>query len=484
MKALYKKIIYNFKLHPYRYAFLTGCVYFSIVINWMFTIRTSEIAQGSTAKIVGLSAALIMLSSFACGFVFFIFIYRRLSIKLASRWSLLLIPAAWVLSEFLRAWFFSIVSLGPTGKIGAYWTYGNLGYIAGLTPFTFIGRLGGVYLLSFLVVLLIVAVIRMKRLKIYSELLIIIVVLSVTSFMCWFLYRQADGKTIDAGTFSYKSTQYPDVQSDEGAKLIKGRSITPLDLVVLPEYSGFFQEDSSSNDATLRTILKKNGLVIHSKKEPQESYNKNMLIFISPDGRVLNKQQKWFTIPSGEYIPYVYQVLLAYGGNEQLLLDFRNQKSVIPGNIREVPYTYDNVSHGALICSGITSPENYRLLVNEGASILTNSASLGSLGIKSSHHTQSQMMARRYAVDNARPFIQSAKDAPAFIYDHNGKLVAKASDDIAYATVTTNNKKTPYTRLGNWILIFSSIAILGRAMMLLLNERNKSKVVNNRENKK
>ena len=93
-------------------------------------------------------------------------------------------------------------------------------------------------------------------------------------------------------------------------------------------------------------------------------------------------------------------------------------------------------------------------------------------------------MARRYAVDNARPFIQSAKDAPAFIYDHNGKLVAKASDDIAYATVTTNNKKTPYTRLGNWILIVSSFAILGRVIMLLLNDNNKSKVVNNRENKK
>ena len=68
--------------------------------------------------------------------------------------------------------------------------------------------------------------------------------------------------------------------------------------------------------------------------------------------------------------------------------------------------------------------------------------------------------------------------------DNYGKLVVKASDDIAYATVTTNNKKTPYTRLGNWILIVSSFAILGRVIMLLLNDNNKSKVVNNRENKK
>jgi apolipoprotein N-acyltransferase len=459
-KKIGKKIQRITMQHPFVVSFVAGCIYFAVVMSWMFTVRTSEIAKGNAAKYVGISAALIMVSSFATGFVLFTLIIRKLKIRIDSKSALILIPAAWVVSEYLRAVFFSIVSLGPTGRIGPYWSYGDVGYILGLTPLTYLGRLGGVYFLSFIAVFIIVLIIRTFRLRAYRFAIILLVAVSLLSALCWKLYSHANGRKISIAALSYRSVEYPLIQSNEARKLIERQGAQTPEVVVLPEYSGFYVKDSKNNDQLLQAFMKNHGLVIQSRREIQDSYNKNMLVFLAPNGQLLNEQQKWFTVPSGEYVPYVYQVLLAYAGQGQLLLDFRNQKSVLPGDRPETPYTFDGVSYGSLVCSGITSPEHYRALAANGAVVLTNSASLGSLGVSSFHHTQAQMMAQRYAIDTARPFIQSAKDAPAFIYDHNGKLLGKTTNGIIQTEVTANSKKTPYTLFGDWIVVMSSLIIV------------------------
>lgn len=471
-----KKLIVN---HPYIASYLLGCLYFGLVMSWMFTVRTSQIAQGRAAYAVGISAAAITVSSFALGFVVFTFIFRRLKLRLDSNSSLILVPAAWVASEYLRSVIFSIISLGPTGKIGAYWSYGDIGYILGLTPLTYLGRLGGVYFLSFITALLIVLIIRIYRTKDYYYVLTILLFLIAINVICWKIYDNANGKQIVVSTLSYKSVEYPSVQSNEATKLIDRLETTSPDTVVLPEYSGFFAKDSMKNDKLLQNYMQNSGVVIQSRREIYESYNKNMLVFLNPSGKLMNEQQKWFTIPSGEYVPYVYQVLLAYAGKGQLLLDFRNQKSVLPGSTPEIPFTYEGVTYGSLVCSGITSPIQYRKLAFQGATILTNSASLGSLGVSSFHHTQAQIMARQYAINTARPFVQSAKDAPAFIYDHNGILLGKSSQGIVQAKVLTNKKKTPYVILGNWIVMCSALLIIARLVSLLIF-KPKNNIINHK----
>ena len=76
-------------------------------------------------------------------------------------------------------------------------------------------------------------------------------------------------------------------------------------------------------------------------------------------------------------------------------------------------------------------------------------------------------MAQRYAIDTARPFIQSAKDAPAFIFDHNGKLLGKTTDGIIQAEVKVNKRRTPYTILGNWVVALSVLVILTQLYAVL-----------------
>src|SRR5690606_34106547 len=100
----------KFVRYPKTSSFILGCIYFSIVISWMFGVRTSEIASGFTARLIYISAALIMIFSLATGFVIFYLLCKLTKVNIRNKNSLFIIPAAWALSEYIRAIIFSVVA--------------------------------------------------------------------------------------------------------------------------------------------------------------------------------------------------------------------------------------------------------------------------------------------------------------------------------------------------------------------------------------
>lgn len=457
--------------HPYWTAFILGLIYYGWAVSWMFGIRTSEIAEGQAVKYVALSAGIIMFTSFAVCLPFFLWVVKKLKLEIGSLRFTLLIPIVWVAIEYFRAVFFSVVSYGPTAKIGPFWTYGNLGYWLGETPLSYAGRFGGLYLLSFIGAFLITGIIydiKNRRVILSPALLVFF---SLMSLIGYHVYKTPQGANMNVAAISYKGVQYPEVQTSVSNELLNDSEIKNIDTLILPEYSHYFYDNSEEDRKSLNDLMNKSGLVIHSRRESEESFGKNNLIFMTPDGNILNSQYKWLTVPAGEYIPYVYQVILAYAGQEDLLLDFRNQKTIIPASQKEKPYSHNDVTYGSLVCSGISAPLRYRELTNEGATILTNSASLGALGVNQKYHRISEMMSKRYAIDNARPLIQSAKDAPAFIYDHNGRLIAKTDNpnQLITGSVTSNTRKTPYAKYGDWIVALSLLILI--IYMFISNKR-------------
>lgn len=468
-------VISKIRQRPYLSSFFFGCLYFTVVINWMFTIRTSEIAEGVFVKIVAVSAAIIMISTFALGFVIFSLLNRLLGIKISKRSSIYMIPFTWIVSEFIRSILFSIISLGPSGKVGTFWAYGNVGYFLSLTPLTYLGRVGGVYLLSFIFVMLVVLIIRLYLYKTFFEFFFITFLLFITAFFFQAIYSIPTGKIVNATAISYSSTSYPEIQSNN---IIKSLPKNKTDILILPEYSGYrsSQYNSDINNKIIEKLVEPKGIVIDSKKQNGGKFDRNSLTFTNSSGEVINQQDKWFTIPSGEYIPYIYQIILAYAGQEQLLLDYSNQKTIIPGDKPEYPVQHNSVVFGSLVCSGVTSPTQYRQLSEKGATILTNSASLGTLGVSSLFHIQTRIMAKQYAVDNARPFIQSAKDAPAYIFDHNGKSLGIITNSYISKDLYTNKKITPYTRFGDWVVYLGVVAIFTYfAIVIFINKPKEKK---------
>lgn len=451
--------------HPYWTAFLVGCVYFGVVISWMFGVRTAEIAQGFAVKLVAASAGFIMIASFALGFVLFVWLYRLFKLKLMEERSLILVPTLWLVAEYVRAVIFSITSMGPGGQIGPYWTFGNFGYYLAETPLAFIARFGGLYLLSGVMALLFVAGYQSYKKRSIIPIVPVVVVLVVLSWLGYVIYARSTGQQRVVGAVNYAYKDQPTMHSKESYDLLRGFQDRSLDALVLPEYSHYFEENFSSDVAVIGRVMKKtDGLVVHSARENNAGLGHNMLTFQASNGAVLNQQQKWFVVPAGEYVPYIYQVVLAYAGQEHLLLDFNNQKSVNRGKGIEKPYVFDGVSYGAHACSGVIAPDFYNQLAQAGANIFTNSAALDTMGISPLFHVESQNMNKLTAIAHARPFVQGAKGGPAYIMDKDGRVLAKNYDKsggAAVASVQTNGVKTIYTYLGEWIVYVSIVGLAG-----------------------
>jgi apolipoprotein N-acyltransferase len=450
--------------HPYWTAFLVGCVYFGVVISWMFGVRTAEIAQGFAVKLVAASAAIIMITSLSLGFVLFVWLKRRLRVSLAQPRAVWLIPMLWVVAEYARAVIFSIVSLGPGGRIGPYWAYGDFGYLLAETPLVYLARFGGLYLLSFVVVAIFVAGYQLYKLRRWQPLIIVMGIAVIGAGLGWLVYRQASGPMLRIGAVRYANKNSAYTTAAESYNVVSLGAGQKVDTLVLPEYSHYFasSEDVPADSAIIQSVSKDaQGLVVHSANENVMTLGHNMLSFHSADGKLLNQQQKWFVVPAGEYVPYIYQIILAYAGQEQLLLNFNQQKSVERGETPERPFEYHGVRYGAHACSGVLSPDFYNQLAQQGSDIFINSAALDTMGLSSLLHYEAEQTNRLAAVAHAKPFVQGAKGGPAYILDRDGKEVAftfSKTGGVVVADVQTNGTKTIYTYLGEWV-VYGAIAV-------------------------
>ncbi len=467
--------------HPYVSSYAIGIIYFSLVVSWMATIKTSEIADGFLIKIVAFSVALVTVSGLALGFMVFVWLQRRSGVKWTDRQALWLIPALWVVSEYLRAILFSIISLGPDGRVGPYWTFGHLGYYLAETPVSYLSRFGGVYLLSFVIMALAVAAYQWWRLQQVRPLVLIITLVLGLTFAGWFLYRADHGQSLTIGAVEYARQDATYLRSSESYPVLSAGPKSRLDTLVLPEYSHYFDtaSDREADAAVLTSLMKRDeGLIIHSRRDSTAAQSHNLLTFQTATGDTLNQQQKWFVVPAGEYVPYIYQVVLAYAGHGQLLLHFNQQKSVSRGEALERPFEYEGVSYGAHACSGVLSPDFYNQLAQQGAEIFTNSAALDTMGISPLFHHEALQMNRLAAVAHAKPFVQSAKGGPAYILDKDGKTQAFAwsgQGAVVAAEVRANSKKTVYEYVGDWIVPISGMLAIWYVIRSFIMARKQHK---------
>lgn len=461
LKKRAKYLIYN---RPYLTAFIIGSIYYLYVMSWIFGVRTAELARGSLAiKLTSLSAGFITIFCFALSFVIFVWVYKKLHLNISSPGVLILAPAIWVVTEYFRAVFFSIVSIGPGGRIGPYWVFGNIGYWLVRTPFAYCSRFGGIYLLCGIMALFIASIAHSYMVKNLLPIVLIMVVTSTLSFMGWILYKTPNGQVRTVSSLHLAVSLDEEEDSVAVNKLLLELPKKSQDVIVLPEYSHFWDiNQKSATDAIAAPLRKKDGLIIDSVRKKQTNNTFNMISYHNAEGKVLFEQPKWFIIPGGEFIPYVYQVLLAYSGQTRLIMSFREQKNVDTANRPEVPFSFEGVRYGGLACSGAIAPELYRRMTMRGGEVLTNSASLITLGVSRQYHNEAKDMAQLQAIANARPFIQSARSGYSYIIDQNGKFLKidqNKQNSILSAQVQSNSKKTVYTYIGD-LNVGVSLAVL------------------------
>lgn len=458
----------------------SGAAFFAVVVNWMYHIHATELIPNNILAAAFLALTFsIVVGSLSLGFLGFGWVYHRLDIDLMKPSSAIVVPAVWALSEAGRSLLFSIVSLGPGGSIGPHWNFGSLAFAAAVTPLGYASRIIGQFGLSALVIMISLGLVWLVRRKWQQG----IAALCIGALVCgigWGVSASADGTRLHVGVLQLDDGSYSDYgyQRDLGRLTAAHSPSQPLDLLVLPEYSYIFtnQEYKTAEVAALSRLTTNKSLIVTSRSSEAEQGHKNLVTYYSPEGTIAAQQEKQFLIPGGEYIPYFYELILVLSGNTSVIGSHQVKNEVAASNQAAQPVLYGSDRIGALACSGAIAPDFYRKLVSSGATVLTNSAALSTMGLSSSYYAQARQMASFIAVSTARPFVQSARGAQVFMLDSSGRTTVESDKPGVHyieAEVITNTIKTPYSYMGDaGVLLLAGGILFG---VLVLKKRNNHK---------
>ncbi|MEI6742055.1 MAG: nitrilase-related carbon-nitrogen hydrolase [bacterium] len=454
---------------------LVGAIDMSIVLTWMYQLNTVDLLQDPLTRAIFMPFTLgLMVLFFASGFLVFGWLTVKLKISLDSKKSFLLLPAAWVVGEFVRSVVFSVASLGEGGTVGMHWNFGALGLAASATPLVYFSRLGGLFGLSFVMVLINMAVFQLLRRKFVRVSVLIIVGIAAATALAYYAYRAPSNPSIERVGLVHLGLNEANDYQEPLIRSIEDSGVAKHDVVIFPEYSHLFEEPSlEAKDHQIAQMLLRDeySRIITTRSIFTEKTETNAIVELNSEGQQMSAQGKTFLIPGGEYIPYLYKGILIASGNYKLIAYHEGQKTIFQSKKPIDPIKVKGVSYGVLACSGIIAPEYYRDLTNRGAEVLVNAASLSTMGIGDQFFDQAKQMARFQAVANARMLIQSARGKQSYIMSQNGTIqVQNKSEEASYlqGDIQPNSTRTVYTLLGEWTVLASSI---GLALFVYLNKK-------------
>jgi hypothetical protein len=449
-----------------------------IAFSW-FWIFQIDIAKLSDSLLLSFGVALLVFAtSVGITVIVLLLLIRHLKKTIPKNncsWQskaifLLKVFVAWAFVELFAAWLVTIVWYGPHGSVDSILPFASLTPTLMYTPLGLLSRLFGYHGLSALVVTLAAGGYIFRSRKYAVVCFAVVGLFMATSYL---IYRVPMGTEVNI----------------EIAALSKGSQATiktDAELVILPEYGIGLHNKTITDSTNEVSSLQSNGSVYFVGSTYGDGQDKpyNMAVFGNTKDGIIQQQGKVRLIPGAEYMPY---------GTEFLLRIFRDSSAVENFELfmatkkstdkQQTFYMRDGVVLGSAICSSIIAPDDYRLLTRQGATLLTNSASLGVFKDSKLFWWQYDGMAKFIAVANARPLAQSTYDAPAYVIDHNGnkkvRLVPVAHKQV---DVATNSQLTPYTLLGEWpawlgggyiaFIVFS----MSRKKILVTMKQNKGQV--------
>lgn len=365
---------------------------------------------GALARIVSW-----LLTAFVCAIAYVFIGYILYSVK-NFKWQLVALPVLFPIAELLRSYIFAFGAYGPHGNISPNFNWGSMAVPASGTQLVYCSRLLGFFGLTFLVVIINICVfLLLFKHKIILPISILLVI-TLLGFFCWRTGENHDSQALKVAVIHFKDKQ----NFSEVDKHFWPSENT--DIIVLPEYSEILY---SKNYKSLLSRLSKNGVLITSRENGASPDGTNQVVMLDRVGNIVYRQDKTFLIPTGEYIPYVLQTGIRIVGKAKILNDFNKVQKLTKGyNPEQVFASPEDYKIGALACSGVGSLNTYRRLSNNGADILTNSASLSFLLPDSVYHVYARNMARYQAVSNNKPFIQASRSGQSYMIDNQGNFVA------------------------------------------------------------
>ena len=445
-----------------------GVVFFSITISWIYNIRATDLIADPWLRWLFLFLTLAIITAvFAVGFLLFAVIIKRFKFGLEKASSFFVISAVWITVEYIRSFAFSLVSMGNGGSIGDFWNFGNFGFAASVTPFAYSGRLVGFYGICFLVVLINLALFQLLFGKLKKQAVLAIIIAIIVPFAGYCLYSKPKGAEVKNVGLTFLESDYTikDKYQNSIIDKFKNNQIPSPNLLILPEYSGLFDEEYSRDEdkQMVDTVFKDSTAnIITSRSIYNDKGRTNSVVLLNRQGEALKTQDKQFLIPGGEFVPYLYEGILVASGNSNFVVGHQEEKSIMKGTKEAKPISINGVNYGVLACSGAIAPNYYRKLALNGSEVFINTASIASMGLDGFYFEQSKQMVRFQAVANSREFIQSSRGGQSYQISRNGEFLAQSNGkktQYLSIDIQTDNTITIYTKFGEWVLAVSALAM-------------------------
>jgi len=478
--------------------FVYGLGYFALVVSWYFAIYPLD-WLGISSKFTSLILISLTFVLILCVCSLFFGLFALILGKTKNFLSqtkhqtinfILFISSLWVVLEYLRAWMFSIFWFGPGALLGPHWTMGDLGYaLHAVAPLRMLASLGGVYLLSFLIVSVNVGLLFLIKHKDFAFVkpksvaltLMAVIVLWLASGTYIYMYASSGKVTNETSVkvvlvttdFSRDySSNIRDLLVKPSAVLTKFGQALKLrpDVIVLPEGSELttaladYYGSLSKAQSALATVPNAKPFIILDHitvTEPTDTHPHSRLLFFDTVSGTLGHYDKRLLFPNSEYIPDIMDLLMRLAGQSRLLNTFEYLRVLDPGKFKDVVVETRYGKIGGLICGDILSPELSRGLARNGAEIIMVSTSDATYNGAQSLVRENEAMAQIRAVETGRAFIQATNRGESYAMNSRGDVLASyvASSSLEVLNLKLENKQTIYARFGNWILILSALIL-------------------------
>ncbi|WP_055491440.1 apolipoprotein N-acyltransferase [Streptomyces sp. TP-A0356] len=370
--------------------------------------------------------------------------------------ALVVLPSGWLLVELVRSW----QGLGgPWGLLGSsQWQ---------VEPALRLASVGGVWLLSFLVVgvnvaLAVLLSVRASRLPALAGL--VATAAATSAAWVWSPRPDLDGQVriavVQPGIVDGTASGAQRFEREEQlTRRLAGRDV---DLVVWGESSVGFdlahRPDLATRIAALSRQVKADILVnVDARRSDRRGIYKSSVL-VGPNGPTGERYDKMRLVPFGEYIParsvlgWATSVGRAAGedrrrGTEQVVMDVGHGLRV-----------------GPMVCFESAFPDMSRHLADNGAEVLLAQSSTSTFQDSWAPEQHASLAALR-AAETGRPMVHATLTGVSAVYGPSGERVGSwlgtgASTSAVY-DVPLAHGITPYVRYGDWPVHTAVLVLAG-----------------------
>jgi len=438
-----------------------GAILFLMIILWVFQIFLLGIFWG-----------------------FFLWVLKKIIRKHSGFLSFLfIVPCFWIIFDYLRAWWFEFIWLGKETFFGPHFTFGNLAYALHKIPLLIQSAdIWGLYGIDFLIVIInSVLFLAIKsavdKKKILTKQIIASCVIVFLVFSFFIVYGNFKLKNKETGELRKVALLQTDFVSDNSFNVYQNKEAAKIiidlfqkpdairenpDFVIMPEGQGIvaIYENVEITKYALGSFWKPGQIYLENKKIIDENKKiKSRLFYYDLEKEIpLTYYEKRLLFANGDFLPYITKFLLSIYTYKENFEKRLYQKGEI-----DTPAQTPKGVVGGTICASVVSPQINRQMANKGAEFLVIVASDAPFHKSKALLGQNFAMSQFRAVENRRYFAQSTNMGYSYLLSPEGETVVKSQNfgnEVLFANIELLNKKTPYTKFGDWLVLATFIVLI------------------------